>query len=82
MPGLIPDFPDDNEFSSKPRPNSSLRQWSLSPLRERPVKIGAKIIRHGRSVTFQMAEVMISRGLFQHILGAIALRPPLPPVRC
>jgi hypothetical protein len=29
------------------------------------VKTGAKIVRHGRSITFQMAEVMISRGVFQ-----------------
>ena len=25
------------------------------------VKIGAKIVRHGRSIVFQMAEVMVSR---------------------
>ncbi len=29
-------------------------QWSMSTLRERLVKIGAKIVRHGRSITFQM----------------------------
>jgi len=58
---------------------AEVKQWSLTTLRDRLVKIGAKIIRHGRTVTFQLAEVMISRGLFQHILGAItALRPPSP----
>src|SRR3974390_1980144 len=57
-------------------------QWSLTTLRERLVKIGAKIVRHGRSITFQMAEVMVPRGLFHTILRAIpALRPP-PPARC
>ena len=45
--------------------------------RERLVRIGAKIVRHGRSITFQMAEVMVSRDLFQTILGAIAALPPL-----
>ena len=61
---------------------AEVKQWSLTTLRDRLVKIGAKIVRHGRSITFQMAEVMVSRGLFQHILGAIAaLRPP-PPIRC
>lgn len=61
---------------------AEVKHWSLTTLRDRLVKIGAKVVRHGRSVTFQMAEVMISRGLFQHILGAIAaLRPP-PPIRC
>jgi hypothetical protein len=57
-------------------------QWSLTTLLDRPVKIDAKIARHGRSVTFQMAEVMISRGQFQHILRAITALRPLPPSRC
>jgi hypothetical protein len=46
------------------------------------VKIGARIVRHGRSVIFQLAEVIVPRTLFQEILGTIAaLRPP-PPARC
>jgi hypothetical protein len=58
-----------------------VKQWSLTTLRERLVKIGAKIVRHGRSVTFQMAEVMVPRELFQQILAAIAtLRAS--PARC
>ena len=57
-------------------------QWSLTTLRERLVKIGARIVRHGRSITFQMAEVMVPRDLFQTILGAIAALRPLPPARC
>jgi hypothetical protein len=36
----------------------------LTTLRERPMKIGAKIVRHGRSVIFQVAEVMVPRDLF------------------
>ncbi len=35
------------------------------------VKIGAKIVRHGRYVTFQMAEVAVPRELFQKILSLI-----------
>jgi hypothetical protein len=54
----------------------------MSTLRERLVKIGAKIVRHGCSITFQMAEVKVSRGLFQQILAAVADLRPLPPVRC
>jgi hypothetical protein len=39
-------------------------------------RLGAKIVRHGRSVVFQMAEVAVPRALFQEILNAIAaLRP-------
>ena len=48
----------------------------------RLVKIGAKIVRHGRSITFQMAEVMVPRGLFEKILSTIAALRPLPPARC
>ncbi len=55
----------------------------LTTLRDRLVKIGARIVRHGRSITFQMAEVMVPRGLFRQILDAIAaLRPVPPPARC
>jgi hypothetical protein len=60
----------------------AVSHWSMTTLRDRLVKIGAKIVRHGRSITFQMAEVMVSRGLFQHILDAIAALRPLPPARC
>jgi hypothetical protein len=31
--------------------------WSLTSLREKLIKIGAKVVSHGRYVTFQMAEV-------------------------
>jgi hypothetical protein len=55
-----------------------VKHWSLTTLRDRLVKLGAKIVHHGRSITFQLAEVMISCGLFQRIPRAItALRTPL-----
>jgi hypothetical protein len=58
-----------------------VEHWSLTPLRERLVKIGAKVVSHGRYVTFQLAEVAVPRELFQKILRIIdGLRPaPLPP---
>jgi hypothetical protein len=57
-----------------------IKDWSLTTLKEKLIKIGAKIISHGRIVAFQMAEVAISRQMFQEILRLIAeLRPmPLP----
>ncbi len=61
---------------------AEVAQWSLSTLRDRLVKIGAKIVRHGRSITFQMADVMVPHALFQKILAAIAALRPLPPARC
>ena len=59
-----------------------VKQWSITTLRDKLVKIGAKVVRHGRSVIFQMAEVAVRRDLFERILGAIAALRPLPPARC
>ncbi len=57
-----------------------IEQWSLTSLREKLIKIGAKIVRHGRYVTFQMAEVAIPRALFADILRLIdGLRPKPAP---
>ena len=54
--------------------------WSLTSLREKLIKIGAKVVSHGRYVTFQMAEVAVPRKLFVDILGLIAkLRAPPAP---
>ena len=60
----------------------AVKHWSLTTLRDRLVKIGAKIVHHGRSITFQLAEVMVSRDLFREILAAIAALRPRPPARC
>lgn len=54
-----------------------IEHWSLTTIREKLVKIGAKIVAHGRYVTFQMAEVAVSRDVFRKILARIVeLRPP------
>jgi hypothetical protein len=43
------------------------------------VKIGAKVVGHGRYAIFQMAEVAVPRELFGRLLDRIArLRPPDP----
>ena len=56
-----------------------IADWSLTSLREKVVKIGAKVIAHGRYAIFQMAEVAVPRELFGRILERIArLRPPDP----
>ena len=60
----------------------AVSHWSKTTLRDRLLKIGARIVRHGRSITFQMAEVMVPRALFQEILAAIMALRPRPPVRC
>ena len=58
---------------------AEVAQWSMTTLRDRLVKIGARIVRHARSVTFQVAEVAVPRRLFQRILAAIAALRPSPP---
>jgi hypothetical protein len=45
-----------------------VERWSLTTLREKVVKIGAKVIGHGPYAIFQMAEVAVSRELFGRIL--------------
>jgi hypothetical protein len=56
-----------------------MEHWSPTALLDKMIKIGAKIVRHGRFITFQMAEVAIPRALFTQVLGLIAdLRVPPP----
>jgi hypothetical protein len=58
----------------------SAEPWSLTSLREKLIKIGAKVVSHGRYVTFQLAEVAVSRQMFADILMLIArLRAPPAP---
>ena len=49
----------------------SVKHWSLTTLREKLIKIGAKVVRHARYVVFQMAEVAVPRWLFRAILERI-----------
>jgi hypothetical protein len=56
------------------------KPWSLTSLREKLIKIGAKVVGHGRYVTFQLAEVAVSRQMFADVLSLIArLRTPPAP---
>ena len=48
-----------------------VEHWSMTTLRDKLVKIGAKVVRHGRYVTFQLAEVAVPRDLFRKILSLI-----------
>jgi hypothetical protein len=49
-------------------------------LRDNLIEIGAKVVSHGRYVTFQLAEVAVSQQMFEDILMLIArLRAPPAP---
>jgi hypothetical protein len=58
-----------------------VEQWSVTTLRDRLVKIGAKVVRHSRSITFQMVRswclAVCSRKSCPHC-GA----PSVAPARC
>jgi Transposase DDE domain group 1 len=45
--------------------------WTLMTLREKLIKIGAKVVRHSHKIVFQMAEAAVPRELFQTILERI-----------
>jgi Transposase DDE domain group 1 len=59
-------------------PPEPIKEWPLTSLKEKLIKIGAK---DGRYVAFQMAEVAIPRQLFQQILWLIAELRPQPSAR-
>ena len=48
-----------------------IKDWSLTSLKDKLIKIGANVVSHGRYVIFQMAEVAIARQMFQEILRLI-----------
>jgi hypothetical protein len=48
-----------------------VKHWTLTTLRDKLIKIGAKVVHHARRVVFQMAEVAIPRTLFAAILRRI-----------
>jgi hypothetical protein len=51
----------------------SIRSWNLTTLRlrEKLVKIGAKVVTHSKCVIFQLAEVAVPRRLFAAIVERI-----------
>jgi hypothetical protein len=56
----------------------AVASWSLTSLPTRLIKIGARVVRHARTITFQLAEVAIPGDLFHRILAAIHRLSPAP----
>jgi hypothetical protein len=48
-----------------------IKGWMLTTLREKLIKIGAKVVAHAKYVTFQLAEVAVPWQLFARILERI-----------
>ena len=70
-----------NFFRTLVLPNE-VERWSLTTLREKVVKIGAKVIAHARYTVFQMAEVAIPQQLFRRMLDLIDDLRPARIARC
>jgi len=49
----------------------AVKHWTLTTLREKLIKIGAKVVHHAKYVRFQLAEVAVPRRLFAAILERI-----------
>jgi hypothetical protein len=46
-----------------------IQNWTLTTLREKLVKIGAKVVSHAKYLVFQLAEVAVPRPLFATIVA-------------
>ena len=55
----------------------TMADWSLTSLQMKLIKIGARVVRHARAITFQLAEVAVTGPMVRAILAAIRrLREP------
>ena len=54
-----------------------MADWSLTSLQLKLIKMGARVVRHARAITFQLAEVAVTGPMVGAILAAIRrLRTP------
>ena len=55
----------------------AIADWSLTSLQLKLIKIGTRVVRHARAITFQLAEVAVTGTMVRAILAAIRrLRAP------
>ena len=55
----------------------AMADWSLTSLQLKLIKIGARVVRHARAITTQLAEVAVTGPMVRVILAAIRrLRAP------
>ena len=57
---------------------TQIKNWSLTTLWEKLIKTGAKMVRHARYVTFQMAEVTFPHDLYRAMLRRIKAFAAMP----
>jgi hypothetical protein len=49
----------------------AVKHWSLRSLQVKLIKIGGRLVRHARRLTFQLAEVAVPREVFRQVLERI-----------
>ena len=55
----------------------AMADWSLTGLQRKLIKTGARVARHARAITFQLAEVAVTGAVVRAIFAAIhRLRAP------
>ena len=55
-----------------------IKRWSLTSVQTRLIKIGGRLVRHAGRLVFQLAEVMVSRDIFDEMLEKIGRLRPVP----
>ena len=62
----------------------SVKHWTLTTLRDKLIKIGAKVVPHPQYVMLQLADVAVPRRLYRAILERVrrfaALSPRAAPI--
>ncbi len=88
MPSTGPDFQASGSVTTRFCCNSAtllrcidlpeaMADWSLTSLKLNLDKIGARVVRHARAITFQLAEVAVTGPMMPAILATIhRLRAP------
>ncbi len=56
----------------------AIKRWSLTSVQTRLIKTGGRLARHARRLVFQLAEVMVSRDMFDEMLERIGRLRPVP----
>jgi hypothetical protein len=49
-----------------------MKRWSLTSLQTRLIKTSGRLVRHARRLVFQLAEVLVARGMLVGILERIS----------
>jgi Transposase DDE domain group 1 len=55
-----------------------MKHWTLTSLQTRLIKTGGQLVRHARRLVFQLAEVLVTREMFDEMLERIGRLRPAP----